>query len=234
MSMRRARIPAVIVRMPHGDRMMHLLLGALATTIFVTEPLASMELIPQNLQSVFVTLVVAMGFLGLEKPTKLARPLLALSVLVVVTRAAALATPSGAVIVGSVLISVLCLVVLGAALLREVFTARTITIARIEGAVAVYLLMATAFAGLYSVIEFIDAHAFTGSRPGNTEAFRSQFLYFSLVAQTSTGFGDIAPVNPIARALVTLQAVMGQLFTTVLLARLVSLELSHREKRKGE
>jgi len=230
--MRPARIPGVIVRLPHGERMMHLLLGTLCVAIFVTEPLATMALIPQNLQSILMTMVVAMGFLGLEKPTRLARLLLALSVMVIVARGAALAQPSNAVIIASVFISVLCLVVLGAALLREVFTARTVTIARIEGAVAVYLLMATAFAGLYSVIEFLDAEAFAGGRPGNTEAFRSQFLYFSVIAQTSTGFGDIAPVHPIARALVSLQAVMGQIFTTVLLARLVSLELSHREKRK--
>lgn len=232
--MRRARIPGVIVRLPHGERMMHLLLGALGVAIFVTEPLASMDLIPQDLQSIFVTMVVAMGFLGLEKPTGLARPLLALSVLVIVARSAALVQPSNVVITVSVFISVLCLVVLGAALLREVFLARTVTIARIEGAIAVYLLMATAFAGLYSVIEFLDAQAFTGSRPGNTEAFRSQFLYFSLIAQTSTGFGDITPVHPLARALVSLQTVIGQIFTTVLLARLVSLELSHRANRGME
>lgn len=229
---RRARIPGVLVRMPHGDPMMHLLLGSLIVVIFVTEPLATMELFPQQLQSFLLTCIVAMGFLGLEKPTILARPLIALSVMVVIARGAALAQPSTWVIVVSVLISLTCLLVLAAALLREVFSSGTVTIARIEGAIAAYLLMAMSFAAGYSVIELLAPGAFTGGIPQSTEAFRSHFLYFSLIAQTSTGFGDIVPVNPIARAVVSLQAVMGQIFTTVLLARLVSLELSERERRR--
>ena len=54
------------------------------------------------------------------------------------------------------------------------------------------------------------------------------------MAQTSTGFGDIVAATPLARTLVTLQAVTGQIFIAVLLARLVSLELAARsEKRQG-
>ena len=55
-----------------------------------------------------------------------------------------------------------------------------------------------------------------------------RLLYFSLVTQTSTGFGDVTAVHDIARSLVTLQAVSGQFFTAVLLARLVSLEIMDR------
>jgi hypothetical protein len=45
---------------------------------------------------------------------------------------------------------------------------------------------------------------------------------------TSVGFGDMAPVHPVARSLVMLEAVLGQIYTTVLLARLVSLEIAQR------
>lgn len=230
--MRGARVPGVLVRLPHGDQMLHVLFGALALVIFVTEPLATLDIIPQRLQAILMTLVVAMGFLGLRKPTRLARPLIVFSALVVISRGLALMRPHTAFVVIAVLVSVVCLLMLGAALLREVFASGSITMARIEGAIAIYLLMALCFAGLYAVIELLDPAAFTGDVPHGSDAFRSHFLYFSLIAQTSTGFGDITPVHPIARSLVTLQTVAGQVFTTVLLARLVSLELADRERRK--
>jgi len=39
------------------------------------------------------------------------------------------------------------------------------------------------------------------------------------------GYGDITPLHPMARSLATLEALTGQLYPAILLARLVSLEL---------
>lgn len=97
---------------------------------------------------------------------------------------------------------------------------------RIEGAIALYLLIALLFATAYEMLEAASPGAFAGAL-GHPEPFR----YFSLIVQTSTGFGDITPVAPLARTLVTLQAVTGQIFIAVLLARLVSLELAGRGRR---
>ncbi len=47
-------------------------------------------------------------------------------------------------------------------------------------------------------------------------------MYFSFVTLTTTGYGDIVPVNPLVRSAANLEAVTGQLFTATLLARLVS------------
>ena len=56
----------------------------------------------------------------------------------------------------------------------------------------------------------------------------ASFSYFSLTTITTTGFGDIVPVHPLARSLATLEAVFGQLFPATLLARLVSLNVAHQ------
>jgi hypothetical protein len=48
-------------------------------------------------------------------------------------------------------------------------------------------------------------------------------VYFSFMTLTSVGYGDIAPAAPAARALAMLEAVFGQLYLAVLIARLVSL-----------
>ena len=42
------------------------------------------------------------------------------------------------------------------------------------------------------------------------------------------GYGDIMPVHPFARALAVLEALAGQLYLAIMLARLVSLELQSR------
>jgi hypothetical protein len=53
-------------------------------------------------------------------------------------------------------------------------------------------------------------------------------LYFSFTTITSTGFGDIVPVHPLARSLANLEAIVGQLYPATLLARVVTLELQFR------
>jgi voltage-gated potassium channel Kch len=55
-------------------------------------------------------------------------------------------------------------------------------------------------------------------------------LYFSLTTLTSTGYGDIAPVHPLARSLANLEAVVGELFPSILLARLVTQEIDARRR----
>jgi len=49
-------------------------------------------------------------------------------------------------------------------------------------------------------------------------------MYFSLTTLTTMGYGDITPVNGIARSLSNLEALNGQLYPAILIARLVSLE----------
>jgi hypothetical protein len=48
----------------------------------------------------------------------------------------------------------------------------------------------------------------------------------SFVTLTSTGYGDIVPVHPLARSVCNIESVIGQLYPATLLARLVTLELS--------
>ena len=61
-------------------------------------------------------------------------------------------------------------------------------------------------------------------------ALASQVIYFSLATMTTTGYGDVSPVHPIVRSLCNLEAIFGQLYPATLLARLVTLELEHRNK----
>jgi len=55
---------------------------------------------------------------------------------------------------------------------------------------------------------------------------------FSLAILTTAGYGDIVPLNPLARSLADLEAVVGQFYLAVTVARLVTLELEDRRRSR--
>ena len=46
-------------------------------------------------------------------------------------------------------------------------------------------------------------------------------MYFSLVTLSTVGYGDIAPAVAVTRSLANLESLIGQLYPTILIARLV-------------
>jgi hypothetical protein len=71
--------------------------------------------------------------------------------------------------------------------------------------------------------------AFSGLPMQDTPALASNLIYFSFVTLTTTGYGDVFPVHPVARALCNVEAIIGQLYPATLLARLVTLEMANRD-----
>jgi hypothetical protein len=67
--------------------------------------------------------------------------------------------------------------------------------------------------------------AFKGIVFEDNPALANSVFYLSFVTLTSTGYGDLVPVHPIARSLCNVESVIGQLYPATLLARLVTLEL---------
>jgi hypothetical protein len=109
----------------------------------------------------------------------------------------------------------------------QVYRSGPVTRHRIEGAVAVFLLLGLAWASAYELLYHLRPGAFAG----NLDAVVPQtWIYFSFVTLTTTGYGDIAPVHPVARSLVIGEALTGQLYLAVTLARLVALYVGARGK----
>ena len=52
----------------------------------------------------------------------------------------------------------------------------------------------------------------------------TDWMYFSFVTLTTVGYGDITPVATSARSLAMLEALTGQLYPAIIIARLVSLQ----------
>ena len=114
---------------------------------------------------------------------------------------------------------------------RHVFREGPITVQRIQGAVAVYLLLGVAWGGIYELIRGIWPGAFRLPEvPQSRSELATYLTYYSFVTLTTMGYGDITPLHPAARSAAILEALTGQLFPAILIARLVAMELSARER----
>jgi Ion channel len=119
-------------------------------------------------------------------------------------------------------------VTLGVVVAQAVFGSGRITYHRIVGAILLYLLIAVAFATLFAVVGLSIPDAFKGIAFEDDSALASSLFYLSFVTLTSTGYGDIVPMHPLARSLCNIESIVGQLYPATILARLVTLELEMR------
>jgi hypothetical protein len=123
-------------------------------------------------------------------------------------------------------------ITLGIVVAQGVFRRGRITYHRIVGAILLYLLIAVVFGTLFVFVGLSIPDAFKGISFEDSPALANSVFYLSFVTLTSTGYGDIVPVHPIARSLCNLESVIGQLFPPTLLARLVTLELTQRSQSR--
>jgi len=114
--------------------------------------------------------------------------------------------------------------VLAGLIIARVFRAGSINIFRIYGAIAAYLVLGILWGDIYVLLYLIEPAAFYfNPATQRGEPPISELVYFSFSTLTTLGLGDIIPVNPVARSMATLEALIGQIYPAVLLARLVTL-----------
>ncbi|HXV61623.1 MAG TPA: ion channel [Vicinamibacteria bacterium] len=120
------------------------------------------------------------------------------------------------------------ILILGYTILGEVLGSRRVTMNTVYGAACAYLLIGLLWAGLYRFVFWVDPGAFRmpESISGNPQELVDSLGYFSYVTLTTLGYGDITPVKPIARALAVVEAVIGQLYVGILIARMVGLHIA--------
>ena len=130
-------------------------------------------------------------------------------------------------------------------LLRAIFDSRQVTFNTVCASLCIYLLLGLLWALAYSLDDVLDPAAFTctvaadkfapvlRARRGDTTV-----LYFSFATLTTLGYGDIVPTSPISRMLASIEAITGQLYLAVLVARLVGMHIVYsrgqEQPRDGE
>lgn len=113
--------------------------------------------------------------------------------------------------------------------LRAVLAAGEVNADKLYGAVAAYLLIGLAFASAYEALQFCAPDAF--HVPDRDVTTPDILIYFSLVTLSTVGYGDVVAQLPEARVLSVFEAILGQLYLAILMARLVGLHLSQSGTR---
>jgi hypothetical protein len=112
--------------------------------------------------------------------------------------------------------------------LSRVLHHRQVTSETVLGALCAYVLLGLLFAFVFlAVADLRDAPFF--AQPGPHP--QSEYLYFSFVALTTLGFGDLSPAVGLPQALTVLEALIGNVFLVTLVARLVTLWVRQDEVR---
>jgi hypothetical protein len=118
--------------------------------------------------------------------------------------------------------------------LYSVLRQRRVSADTVVGAINAYLLFALCFMLIHTLVEYVDPgayslggaalaeHVFGKDRSDTFETM----LYFSFVTITTLGYGDIVPVSGAAKMLASGEALFGQIYLAVFIARLVALHVA--------
>lgn len=214
----------------YSDRLLSVLTVLLLIMLFVVAPFHAAGIEMFEAFGAIVALVMVAGVFVISASPTATLVILAgfsLNVFVVISR---LIRPStyDLYLVAAAWFVIVCTLAIVVA--RTVFAQGRVSFHRIVGAVLLYLLIALAFVSLFMLVGLQIPNAFSGLVFEDNEKLASNLIYFSFVTLTSTGYGDIYPIHPIARSLCNLETIIGQLYPATLLARLVSLEIAGRRR----
>lgn len=227
------RTPA-FARFWSTDRSLTVLLGSLILAVFVLYPLGGVAPIADLLLDSFFSLTLIFGVAAISRHRSAAVLAGAVSLAAFVLRWTDAVFPLAGLAPWDAGAALLSCGMLAVVVLAQAYRDGPITLARIQGAIAAYILIGFMFAFVYQLFFLLrpDAFNFSIHPAGESwKAMKAQLVYFSFVSLTTLGFGDVTAVHPLARSIVTVEALIGQLFPAITIARLVSMELFYRQQR---
>jgi hypothetical protein len=191
---------------------------------FIMYPLAGEQGKTETFAAIAFSVVLVLGVMATTKHRGARMGMVALAGLAIASHWLHFFLKQHEIHVVATVAAVVFLSVLGWLITGRVFRGGSISVYRIYGAIAVYLILGILWGKFYTLICLFEPDAFY-LEPATEfgEPRISELIYFSFTTLTTVGFGDIIPVHPIARSLATLEALVGQLYPAVLLARLVTL-----------
>ncbi|MFO1282655.1 MAG: potassium channel family protein [Burkholderiales bacterium] len=221
---------ARVWRFVRGDGSLTLSVALLVMFLFALYPMIEVGAVaPYWLDAAFAA-VLAAGGLFIFEPRPIVRAFVALVVVTLAARIVSHAMPSRGVETLEAALIMATAASFAALLIARVLRDGRVNVHRILGACGTFLLVGLIFAEAYRLIALYLPTAFSaGGAPASPEALGNRYVYFSFITLTSTGYGDITPAHPTTRSLAAFEALCGQLYLAVLIARLVGLEIAWRE-----
>ncbi len=121
---------------------------------------------------------------------------------------------------------------------KYIFSVKLVNSNLISAVLCLYLILGLLWGTMYSILEFMIPGSFKGDILAEGSTISNQlhyFYYFSYVTLTTLGYGDILPQTRQAAALCQTEAILGQFFTAVFVARLVGIQVAQQfSSNKGE
>jgi hypothetical protein len=213
------------------ERWLEMLLGLLVLFIFVGRPLVDEYPRSDLIVELVLTLVLASGVAATTHRGGL--PIATVALVTIAAGWAAWGTQNMVLREAHNAVALVYCAALAGYVLSEVFRASEVRRHQIEGAIAAYLLIGLAWSFAYNFVYLLRPDSFSfASALVTDDTSAGRFLYFSFVTLTTIGYGDITPTIATTEMMSVLEALVGQLFPAILLARLVSMELHHRLLRE--
>jgi hypothetical protein len=105
-------------------------------------------------------------------------------------------------------------------IIRRVAAHAVVSVETILGAIDVYLLFGMIFALLFKGLGDLGHAAFF---TGVSHATVNDYLFFSYSTLTTVGYGNLVPAGNVGQTLAMVEALLGQIYLVIIVARLVSL-----------
>ncbi|MEL6809887.1 MAG: ion channel [Bacteroidota bacterium] len=106
-------------------------------------------------------------------------------------------------------------------LILKIFRSQRVSLNMIFASVSGFVALIFMGATLFGVIEHFNPNSFPGMDMSNPNIF-DEYIYFSFITQSSIGFGEITPGNPVAKKGVILMGTLGQFYLIILVGLIVS------------
>ncbi|MEE8360773.1 MAG: potassium channel family protein [Gemmatimonadales bacterium] len=190
--------------------------------LILAQPLVAEGTIPGYTTKVLTLLAIVGAFRILQPHRKL---IWVSGILFVV---AAVAVPADQISAGWAahliggLASVAALTIITVVIAYEAVSEHWVTRDTLFGALAVYLLIGVTSTVIYELMEVLAPGSFTNLQGLSQAQLFAELNYFSLVTLTTLGYGDIAPVAPMARTMAAGEAIVGQFFVAAVVGLLIS------------
>jgi hypothetical protein len=212
----------------------HLLVAMIA--MFIVLPIAD-ELPRGNLiESIIFTLVMIAGINALGGTWRVQVFALVLAIPALFARWIDHFSPGIMPPEASLIVALLFVALMLAHLLRFIGTSPVVNSEVLCSAVAGYLLVAQAWAIVYTLLARWQPGAFLYSEPVDANTSLSGFmaLYYSVQVLTTVTFSDVRPASNIARLFSMLEALSGALYMAIVIARLVGVYSSEAHAEETE
>jgi len=206
----------------------------LTTVIFITFFITVFPIdIQKTLYDISFTLVFLLGYINSERKHPAILPV-SVSAVALLWVSAYLRMP--VLFAFSYSLNIVFFGLIVATLVKHLAGSKTVTPRIILESIITYLLIGLIYSMIISLIDHYDPTAFSFPDHNKNAAIAhlNDFIYFTFVTLSTTGYGDIIPMQPYSRSLTILIAITGQMYIAIIIAMIVGKYAAARQNEQSD